>query len=379
MPLGTQYCTLTTYITAAPGTDTACIGFTVHEQDVTMGLPPLRCCMIDACFALPDCPCDPDVTYATLSAGQLGDDTCCWDIALHQMPGTVSSVQTNILTPGVSFDAVAPTSAWDFAIVSGQSLVWTPDAGGTLPAALALPTLCLDVPAGSASPQVLEIVWVASDGDTCRQGLEFNCAAGDPCATVDSVQLVCGQPPPSNNLYTIAVTNHSPYVVSHVGVAYASPAGSVLNEVFNVGALAPGATTNITIPLIGGPAGTQVCFRLNLYRETGPNTYEACCVTEEEHCITLKFCGLPTGPQLVALYPNPARGRVTLDFGAAGSRAPMQACVRDIAGKRVYEEDIPAGSARHTMEMPGLAPGLYLVELVENGLRVWVKKVSVIR
>jgi len=386
VPPGGLHCSLTTFVSFAPGarTDSLCIPFTLHEADVTQGLPPLLCCMGKQCIVLPDCLCDPDITYATQQKGDFGEGQCCWDITLHQMAGMIFGVQTNILTPGVSFQAVAPGSSWDFMLRSPQSLVWTPDMGGTLPATLPLPTLCLDVPKGSPSPQVLEIVWLSTDSSICRQRLEFNCTSLDTnCAALTPKSLGCSQPLPGHNIYTVTVTN--PFnstlsiVPNHIAVVAVTPSGALLgNGIFPVGDLLPGHSTDIQIPLQGA-TGTKVCFKLNLYRKTNPNLYEECCVTPDTFCVVLKNCGQANSPLSIAFYPNPTKGHVTLDFGAAGSPANGLVRIRDLAGRLLREEAVPPGSWTHDLLLPDLASGLYLTEFVENNTRLWVGKMSVLR
>jgi len=380
LPGAPPYCIPgTVSITVAPGFNPIhiCIGFTVHEADVTQGLPPLNCCMIEDCFDLPDC-CP---NYATATATEPINGKCCWNITLHQPAGTAPFVTTSIIPSGspVTFYSISSSAGWNFSGDLVQNVTWQTNPSGTLPAIATLPKVCFDVPAGSPSPQEMEIVWSTKEEILCRDTLRFNCKADTNCAIVDSVRIVCGQPLPSNNLYTIKVTNVSGYTVTNIGVVYITPAGSVLTNIFPVAPMLPGDMRFITIPMVGGPANTKVCFKINLYRQTLPGVYVECCVTDIFHCVRLNNCGMINGPQSIAIYPNPTRGNVTLAFGDEGSPVNGWVRIRDMAGRLLREEEVPAGSLTHEVQMPDLASGLYLAEFVENGTRVSAQKISVIR
>ena len=88
---------------------------------------------------------------------------------------------------------------------------------------------------------------------------------------------------------------------------------------------------------------------------------------------------LPNGQQGIFVYPNPTRGHFTLAFGETGSPAQGLVRIRDVAGRLLGEEPVPAGSLTHEVQMPGLSSGLYFVEFVENGARIWAEKLSVVR
>jgi len=281
LPLGSTCYSLVTYISIAAGasSDSFCIGYTLHEQDVTTGSPPLRCCMVKECFELPDCLCDPDITYATQQEGSLGGGTCCWDITLHQMAGMISSVQTNILTPGVTFVATAPGSVWDLMIRSPQSLAWEPSAGGALSATMVLPTICLDVLLGSAMPQLLEILWFAADGSICRDLLEFNCPPQDPCITVDEVIADCIGGGTVNLTITVTNTSSPPVFGSEVVLAPIGPAPFTLAPSNFTVSLPPGASTTLSAAATGVASG-ELWFLVHLHPMAGDPLHLNCCVAD---------------------------------------------------------------------------------------------------
>jgi len=249
--------------------------------------------MIDACFALPDCLCDPDITFATVLPGQLGGKDCCWDITLNQPPGVIYSVQTNILTPGVTYAAAATSLFWDFQIRSPQSYLWTPDAGGTLPASIALPTLCLDVPLGSPSPQLLEIVWFANDSSICRQVLEFNCRANDPCITVDSAQATCVTTGTVNLSVTLTNTSNPPVFGGEVVLMPIGPAPFTLTPSSFIVSLAPGASIALNATATG-VTSSELWFSVHLHQTAGDTSHQTCCVASDTLKVEIEDNKAPT-------------------------------------------------------------------------------------
>jgi len=379
-PNGT-YCTLTTAITVPNNVslDELCIGFTIHEQDVTTGLPPGECCMVKECFDLPDC-CPH---FATATPVDTTDGKCCWKITLNQPAGTTLSVNTNIVPAGSgpTFSGVLPPIApWVFTYNSGESITWSLSSGNPLPATISLPTVCFDVPYGSPVPQQLEIAWSDTNSPLCLDTLEFFCRPDTDCVALTPVSLNCvgGQ-----NVYTVVITN--PFnstltaVPNHIALVHVTPASALVGTgIFPIAPLYPSNSTTISIPLQGTP-GTKVCFALNAYRYVQPNIFEDCCVTDT-FCVVLKSCNIPPfGGPAVSLYPNPTRENITLDFGEAGSPPLAWVRVRDVTGRLVREEEVPVGTQQHQVPMPSMTPGLYFVEFMENGVRTWAKRVTVMR
>jgi hypothetical protein len=371
-------------ITLAPGVDpeNVCIGFTIHQQDVTTGLPPKECCMITQCFDLPSC-C---TNYATATAVDTVDGQCCWKITLNQPAGTALSVTTNTIPAGagVTFNGVLPPlSPWSFVLNSPESITWQLSAGGTLPAVVTLPTVCFDVAYGSPVPQLLEVQWSSTNNAMCRDTLEFNCRPDTNCVAFAPLSLTCKG---NINTYTVLITN--PFyptlpvrpIPTHVALVDVTPASALVGTgIYPIGSLPPGSTTAVQFQF-NGAAGTVVCFGLNMYRNAEPNVFEDCCVTEDTFCVTLRDCNVPPGQQEpITMYPNPTRGNFTLSFADAGSPELGLVRVRDVVGQLIREEAVPTGSLKYDMQIPDLTSGLYFVEFVENQTRVWAHKMSVVR
>ena len=317
------------------------------------------------------------------------DGKCCWKISLDQPAGTAQFVTLNVIPLGspVTIEGIGFDPNWDFNLGAGQQTVtFERDPTATLPAFIDLPTVCFDVPYGSPVPQLLEVVWSTREEILCLDTLAFSCAADTNCAWVDSVSLLCSQPLPGHNIYTVTVTNPffpvpPPFrpVPTHIAVVDVMPPTALIGTgIFAVGSMPPGTSKTIQIKL-QGPPNSQVSFKINLYRNAEPNVFEDCCVTEDSFSVTLRNCGLPNGPQAIAIYPNPTRGNFTLEFSDPGSPAKGVVRVRDVAGRLLHEEEVPIGSLKHEVQASGLSSGLYFVEFVEDRTRVWAQKMSVVR
>lgn len=73
--------------------------------------------------------------------------------------------------------------------------------------------------------------------------------------------------------------------------------------------------------------------------------------------------------QLLRLYPNPARETVYLDLGnPAAYRGEI--AVMDLSGRVVLEADIEPGNSNRTLDISGLAEGVYLVYWMESGVNM---------
>ena len=96
------------------------------------------------------------------------------------------------------------------------------------------------------------------------------------------------------------------------------------------------------------------------------------------------FClsgpGFIVGTSLLAddagihLFPNPTNGQLTLEFkGEIPQTGSL--IVRDIFGRIVRKEALPTGASRHDFSLSNLPAGVYLVQVLDNGVFVWAEKV----
>lgn len=282
---GAAFCGLEAYIDVAPGTnpDSVCFGITAHHADVTAGQTPLECCMIKKCVDLPDCLCDPRLTYAEQEEVQSPDGACCREITLHQLAGTVYEVQTHVITPGVTFEGLVfvPGSPWKSTLNTPDRLTWTLKPAGTrLPALIDLPTLCLKVPVGSASPQQVEILWLTKDSTVCRDTVEFNCKPKDDCVTVDSSKATCVSGGTATITVTVTNTSNPPTAGGDIHLVPIGPAPFTLTPSIFPASLAPGESVTITATATGVTTD-ELWFTVGMNQLDDKGQLLVCCIAKD--------------------------------------------------------------------------------------------------
>ena len=76
------------------------------------------------------------------------------------------------------------------------------------------------------------------------------------------------------------------------------------------------------------------------------------------------------------VFPNPAREQLTVVFDNAGSRASVLSLL-DLHGRQVYQQAFDqSGSITTRIDLQGLAPGVYLLRVVQDGAMT-VRKVHI--
>lgn len=348
-----------------------CYTVTVHEADITKGMPPLRCCMIDHCTTLPDCLCDSTLTYATFErATPLAEGLCCYNIVLHQPVGAFVTVETEVVSTGSTLSGVGSDPDWDGTFITPKDVWWTPDPSSTLPAVTTLPTLCF----GGEAPQVLEITWMTADSLICQDYLQFNCTDYD-CAVFDSVSMTCNVFGGSTVTFQFAVTNLSGLDANQVALVNMSPAGVITGQtIFSVN-LPDGATSPILTTMLNNSVGTEACFQVNLYYQNPDDSLDIkdCCLTDTL-CFIMPRCTLPNAIQPIMTFPNPTRDEVIVYF-SEGSPANGYLRVLDLTGRILREESVPTGQNTHKTSLRDYPPGLYFIEVTEGQQRIWSGKV----
>ena len=78
----------------------------------------------------------------------------------------------------------------------------------------------------------------------------------------------------------------------------------------------------------------------------------------------------------VAVFPNPATKAVTVELPAAVSRQAVAAVLVDALGRQAMQQVLPAGVATHTLQLTGLASGVYALRL-QTAAGMVVKKLVV--
>ena len=85
----------------------------------------------------------------------------------------------------------------------------------------------------------------------------------------------------------------------------------------------------------------------------------------------LNFITEQSTTENISVFPNPATGIVKLDFKAKNSSA-VSARIIDIAGREVMSVNMGkayVGQSNFQMDMSSLAPGVYVVEIRQEGIR----------
>ncbi|MFD1469533.1 DUF4394 domain-containing protein [Hymenobacter caeli] len=68
--------------------------------------------------------------------------------------------------------------------------------------------------------------------------------------------------------------------------------------------------------------------------------------------------------QQVSVFPNPARGTVSVGLPAALARQATEATLVNALGQTVLRATLPAGTAAHALALPGVAQGVYTLRLL---------------
>src|SRR5690606_8253699 len=67
----------------------------------------------------------------------------------------------------------------------------------------------------------------------------------------------------------------------------------------------------------------------------------------------------PTGQ--VQVYPNPAQDEVNVVFKQVAGKATL--ALSSVTGKVIYKKAVQGGTGRETIQLTGVPPGIYIVEL----------------
>ncbi len=327
---GQTYCYLTTTVTGGTPGQEICFSSIVHHEDIAAGELDLSCCAdtVPVCFILPNCdPCDSTTTYAIAEQVQNGDDSCCWQITLHNPPGYYTSVSTEIITPGVTYGVVnnfPPTSGWLIGSYTPTDITWDPFGvqGAHVQDGWMMPVICFDgdVP----GPWELAITWYAEDSTECYDTLSFLCTPPDDndCVRLDTFDLVCIDD--STYIFNFTATNVSsdPAITGdHVVLGQIKPTPppyNVFDPATHWQTLLPSASGSFSSLLYGNP-GDTVCFVIALHDVNDDSLHLYCCVSDT-FCVVLPFCG--QGPECadnIVQNGDFQQGTVTGDIGFDGN------------------------------------------------------------
>ena len=77
---------------------------------------------------------------------------------------------------------------------------------------------------------------------------------------------------------------------------------------------------------------------------------------------------------VVNLYPNPSAGLVQLTFPEP-LKIESQLVLRNAAGVLLWQSKLPANIQQHSLDLQGLAPGMYFIEMISTESRLVQKLV----
>lgn len=146
-------------------------------------------------------------------------------------------------------------------------------------------------------------------------------------------------------------------------------------------------TTEITT---FGSTSTTVCYEFRSAQPVAASVCEGNTAFEEPPTATLSLLGsvsteteesgAPVVTTLAPAYPNPARDVVTLEYVVPKGGA-VELTLYDVLGRpvrRVVEGARSAGPHTETLDVYGLAPGVYVARLTVNGQH-WTRRVTIAR
>ena len=144
------------------------------------------------------------------------------------------------------------------------------------------------------------------------------------------------------------------------------PGGTVVQRSAAPLALVTGAGVAETAATLDGPLALPA-YSVTLVRSTPPSLQAA-----------RAQAGAP--PSGLAVAPNPARSRLAVSY-AVEAAGPVRVVVHDIVGRAVAtlaDGTVAAGTHRTSLDLGGVAPGVYLVRL-ETAAGVETARVTVVR
>ncbi|MFD2891365.1 T9SS type A sorting domain-containing protein [Flavobacterium chuncheonense] len=163
------------------------------------------------------------------------------------------------------------------------------------------------------------------------------------------------------------------------------------------GELGDGTTTNKNVPTQVGTSNDWETVQVSLSYHTmltktdgtvwywGPNNYYATYGGNTTvSTVAVQMTNVCVGPTLssedftaastIALYPNPSKGMVTLDYQLE-TAAQLQ--VIDVSGRVVLEHELVAAETSLQFDTTAMAPGVYAVQVLGNDGGVWRSKLVI--
>ncbi|MBI5916724.1 MAG: T9SS type A sorting domain-containing protein, partial [Bacteroidetes bacterium] len=94
----------------------------------------------------------------------------------------------------------------------------------------------------------------------------------------------------------------------------------------------------------------------------------------ETASMTVTDAGSLSETSAIRLFPNPTSGRLTLEFtGATPKAGTVQ--ILDLYGRQLISQALLPGEQSHSFSIAALSAGMYFVQVLEDGVPVWTRKV----
>ncbi|MBL0052516.1 MAG: T9SS type A sorting domain-containing protein [Bacteroidetes bacterium] len=79
-------------------------------------------------------------------------------------------------------------------------------------------------------------------------------------------------------------------------------------------------------------------------------------------------------PNSISLYPNPGKGRITLQYESY-TDGEMEMSLYELTGKIIFNKKLVSayGNNKHEIDFANLSSGIYLVQLKVDGTNKWMK------
>ncbi|MFM9946530.1 MAG: SdrD B-like domain-containing protein [Saprospiraceae bacterium] len=267
----------------------------------------LCCAEIDTCIAFPLCDPCPYVDADIIPYSDIQVENCCYELIITDTftldPALFQSVQTTILTPGVTFSGLVTLPAlldgWNVThLVSNMDLLWTHNSG-MVPNDIGYNLFDFCVEGTTSTDSIyIAINWIGADSTViCTDTLAIYCPF---CLTVVNDSLTCLTTVDANGvvtqeyIYTFQVQNFSPFPVNTIGIVEI-PSGNTdispdVISIPTIPAFPPGGTSipiSITIDGSAGPI-SDFCFDIVLRQVILDSIDITCCYAT--HCIDLPPC-----------------------------------------------------------------------------------------
>lgn len=262
-----------------------------------------ECCFSDStlCVILEPC-CDP-CEEVSLTIDEVSKDSCCFSMNLDNLCplANFSSIETEILTPGVTYGSHAfggPTAAnWNNPIVLPQRIRWAHNSGsipvGSFPSLI---NFCLDnITTDAQIPQTVLVRYIETlptglEIVACTDTLIFQCPKTDfPCVELEDYAITCTDMVGTYD-FDFNFINASDHIAHFLDISVVAPVGVTVvpDGVLIPAGLNPGDVGTGSVQIQGGTPGGSVILQMRLEDLFSGDGW--CCIESDTFEIELPFC-----------------------------------------------------------------------------------------